>query len=79
MAASADLKPMPATRIEPVIAPVMIIGKPSQIIDTEKVLRRAFSGTGSCSYSSPSSWASAVTACVVCVMVAFFGKVVACH
>ena len=53
IAASAREKPMPSTRIEPVIAPVMIMGKPSQTIVTENALRRALIGTGSCSYSSP--------------------------
>src|ERR1700692_2440541 len=53
IATSALLNPMPSTRIEPVIAPVMIIGKPSHTIVTEKALRRALAGTGSCSYSCP--------------------------
>ncbi|MCY1245808.1 hypothetical protein D9M72_589830 [compost metagenome] len=58
IASSADRKPMPATRMEPVMAPVMIIGNPSHTIETEKVLRRFESGTGSCSYSSPSTVSS---------------------
>src|SRR5665647_3766317 len=51
----AVLNPIPATKIDPVMAPVMIIGKPIHTIDTEKVLRRAWAGTGLCSYSSPST------------------------
>ena len=51
-------KPMPSTRIEPVMAPVMIMGKPIQTIVTENALRRAFIGTGSCSYSSPRRWST---------------------
>ncbi len=39
-------KPMPSTRIEPVMAPVMIMGKPIQTIVTENALRRALIGTG---------------------------------
>jgi hypothetical protein len=39
--------------MEPVIAPVMIIGKPIQTITLEKSERRADIGTGVCSYSSP--------------------------
>ena len=46
-------KPMPSTKIEPVIAPVMIMGKPSQTNVTENALRRALIGTDSCSYSLP--------------------------
>jgi hypothetical protein len=46
IAIKADLNPMPATKIEPVIAPVMIIGKPIHTIDTEKVVRLADLGTG---------------------------------
>ena len=50
---NARWNPMPATRIEPVMAPVMIIGKPIHTIDTENVLRRALAGMAVCSYSSP--------------------------
>ena len=55
MATSARLKPMPATRSEPVIAPVMIMGKPIHTMVTENMLRRAAAGTGVCSYSEPST------------------------
>ena len=53
IAVSAREKPMPRTSSEPVMAPVMIMGKPSQTSVTENALRRAFIGTGSCSYSLP--------------------------
>ena len=53
MASTASWKPMPSTSSDPVMEPVMIMGKPSQIMLTENMLRRAFSGTGACSYSSP--------------------------
>ena len=46
IAHSALVKPMPSTRMEPVMAPVMIIGKPIQTVVTEKVERRAAVGTG---------------------------------
>jgi hypothetical protein len=49
---------MPSTRIEPVIAPVMIIGNPIHTITFENRLRRAFCGTGVCSYSAPSMWSA---------------------
>ena len=65
MAHKADWKPIPATRIEPVMAPVMIIGNPSHTIDTENVLRRAWAGTGLCSYSSPSTCSMFSMACSV--------------
>jgi len=45
---SADLNPIPATKIEPVMAPVMIIGKPIHTIDTENVLCRALAGIALC-------------------------------
>jgi hypothetical protein len=53
IATSAFLNPMPSTSSDPVIAPVMIIGKPSHTMVTEKALRRALIGTGSCSNSWP--------------------------
>ena len=55
MAISARKKPIPSTSTDPVMAPVMIIGKPIQTIVTENKLRRACAGTGMCSYSSPST------------------------
>ena len=55
MATSAREKPIPRTSSEPVMAPVMIIGNPAQTITIENRLRRAAIGTGSCSYSSPST------------------------
>ena len=58
MAISAWVKPMPSTRIEPVIAPVMIIGNPAHTSVTENRLRRALAGTASCSYSLPSKWST---------------------
>ena len=45
-AVRASLKPIPSTRTEPVIAPVMIIGKPIHTIVTENMLRRAAAGEG---------------------------------
>ena len=53
IAVRARENPMPSTRIEPVMAPVMIIGKPAHTSVTENRLRRALDGTGSCSYSLP--------------------------
>lgn len=53
IAHNALVNPMPSTRIEPVMAPVMIIGNPIHTVVTENVLRRDAIGTGSCSYSSP--------------------------
>lgn len=51
--------------IDPVMAPVMIMGNPSHTIDTEKVLRRADIGTGSCSYSLPSTTSSVVLLAII--------------
>ena len=73
IAIMADLKPIPATRIERVGAPMSLIGKQSHAIETENLLRRALGGIGSCSYSSPelrvlaTSWPSNVTSVLFAV------------